>query len=180
MTTTTTSPITDETTQDREVTEFLNALPAWRKVISGNGQLDDTTLTTLATGMSSQLACRDAILLTVISNLNIKSLSLTVTEYSTYAAKTLVSTTLHRVFNDPSLTPNTHRTENAMTLLTHMQTLTSSAQPTATLSYLQWWTGDTQGAQQSAEQALSLDNTTTLAQIVLAAIEHQIQPAYLN
>jgi hypothetical protein len=53
-----------------------------------------------------------------------------------------------------------------------------AAQPLAVSAYLRWWTGQA-GALEKAMRALAVQPDTTLAAIVLTALDHDIAPAHL-
>jgi hypothetical protein len=149
---------------------------------------DQTSLETrqrLTAGMSVSLAIRDALILsTVDARYHFGAILASAADPHAPSTARRMYHTLRTAFDDPLWAPDQQRVDTALAILDAMRRdLTSdeneyAAQPLAVSAYLRWWTGQA-GALEKAMRALAVQPDTTLAAIVLTALEHDIKPAHL-
>jgi hypothetical protein len=155
-----------------------------------NAGRDQTSLETrqrLTAGMSVSLAIRDALILsTVDAGCSLDAmLDFAADPHAPRTARRMYHT-LRTAFDDPLWAPDQRRVDTALDILDAMRRdLTQehgeenyAVQPLAMSAYLRWWT-EKPGACEKAMRALAIQPNTTLAAIVLTALDHDIKPAYL-
>ncbi|KFI40132.1 hypothetical protein BACT_0834 [Bifidobacterium actinocoloniiforme DSM 22766] len=87
---------------------------------------------------------------------------------------------LDSAFTDPAVRPDRPRCQAGLVMLDQMARGLPGAfqvQPLAIMAYVMWWMGRGD-AMDCALRALSLDEGCTLASIILAALRHQVRPAW--
>jgi hypothetical protein len=164
------------------------ATPCAQWLDSLNAGRDQTSLETrqrLAAGMSISLAIRDALIISAVDEETCLDamLDFAADPHAPSTARRMYHT-LRTAFDDPLWAPDQPRVDTALDILDAMRRdLTDhenkyAAQPLAVSAYLRWWTGQA-GALEKAMRALAVQPDTTLAAIVLTALDHDIAPAHL-
>ena len=155
---------------------------------AGADHTGNATRIRLAAGMHASLAIRDALLVSTITTISdLDTMVMVAAQPHDPDTKSLVSRVLTHAFEDSDVVHDQVRVRTALTILDAMrQDLTAAdsqtaddyaCQPLAASSYIEWWSGDASSATIHAQQALSSDPDTSLAVIVLTALNHGIQPA---
>jgi hypothetical protein len=135
----------------------------------------------VAVGMHESMGLRDALILSVISQLKLADLIEAAVNPTQPGTAQLVSSTLSAVFRDPAQTPDSVVCGHCLDALVEIHSrvpLPYCAQPLAVMAYLLWWSGRDGEASGAALRALSIDGECTLASIVLSATEYGISPAW--
>ena len=198
MTNNNTTPATLETQLDSRIREHgassaVNdwCTPLYRSWLSSlyHGQ-DATSVDTrlrLAAGMHSRLAIRDALILSVVTDIDdeLGMLDCAANPHEP-ATVSMLTDALERAFNNPDAQPVRRKADTALAILTAMRhdidatgaNPAYQSQPIATSAYLEWWLNKPVCAVRDAQLALACEPDTTLAAIVLAAVNQGIQPAW--
>lgn len=125
--------------------------------------------------IAHDLALRDAIILRITAPaLTRDEFRLLAEQPKSSEARELTERTTMRVLQHHDTTDTTHITRIAH-LLGDEASQRRDPQAHATAAYLMWFAGDDRGAAEHALTALSLDDTTTLAALVITAIQRGIR-----
>lgn len=163
---------------------IIGGIPETRSVPAPLTTLQRTDLMVrLAVAMHESMGMRDAVILSVISDLTPAKLLTVGVHAAAPSTAQLVSSTLSKVFRDKTLVPDAERTRRSSNFLIEVVTRLPRAftvQPLAVLGYLMWWMGRCDEADGASLRALSIDRSCTLASIILSATEHDIAPAWVG
>ncbi|MCI1935459.1 MAG: hypothetical protein LKJ44_03695 [Bifidobacteriaceae bacterium] len=135
----------------------------------------------IAIAFNESLGMRDAMILSVVSELGEKALVSAGVNAAKQETARMVNTTLSKVFRSKTMVPDFERCTRALDLLIEVHTRVPrryAVQPLAVMAYLLWWSGKNEEASGAALRCLSIDGECTLAGIVLSAIRYRISPAW--
>lgn len=145
------------------------------------GRQRDEFLVLVATGMHESMGIRDALILSVVSDLSAHQLLTAGTQPSKASTAKMVSTALSSVFHDAARAPNRQICARCLDVLIEIHARLPRqycVQPLTVMAYLLWWLGRDDEASGAALRALSIDGECTLAGIVLSATDYGISPAW--
>ncbi|MCI1218484.1 hypothetical protein [Bifidobacterium crudilactis] len=161
---------------------------AWTDSLEhGGNATDEPTRLRLAAGMRESLAIRDALIMSTVTNVDDPDTMLAVAaEPHEPVNVRIMCDALTRAFDNPKAVPDPWKCTAALDILDAMTRELQAAktpdayltQPAAVSAYLQWWNHRPAQARLDSQAALVYDPQTTLAAIVLSAIDHNITPAW--
>lgn len=133
-----------------------------------------------AKSLQFSLIYRDVFILDVLGNPG--ALEEYVNNPYTQESVHMLTNILDNVFNNPDYKPDMTRLARAIKLCEYTDTVIGggSVQACATGAYLNWVAGKPQEATTLAQKAVMSDSNATLAKIVLAAVENNIMPAWME
>lgn len=135
----------------------------------------------IAIAFNESLGMRDAMILSVVSELGEKDLVTAGVNAAKQETARMVNATLSKVFRSKTMVPDFERCTRALDLLIEVHTRVPrgyAVQPLAVMAYLLWWSGKNEEASGAALRCLSIDGECTLAGIVLSAVRYRISPAW--
>ncbi|WP_140555487.1 hypothetical protein [Bifidobacterium sp. UTCIF-39] len=163
---------------------FRDPFDVWHRwLVNGLVEVAPEALMKLCVGMNETLAMRDAIILAPMTGVSKDDLFELVTNPHSESSSALVCNTLTRGFEDPSLSPNPQRCQRSIDALAYMITLAPEdygAQPLAALAYLLWWVGRDDQSLACSLRALYVDDSCTMATILLGVVQRDIHPAWIH
>ena len=163
---------------------YLKVGGAWRKRLEGDSEgLDDEAVAMLCIGVNETLSMRDALILSIMSDISQESLIELVANPHAPRSAALVCKTLTDGFENSDNRPDAQRCQNGIDELARMVCVVPEAyslQPLAALAYVLWWVGQDEQALACALRALTLDDDCTMAAIVVCAVNRGVHPAWLE
>ncbi|MGO1260942.1 MAG: hypothetical protein ACTMHX_04645 [Bifidobacterium mongoliense] len=176
---------------ERAVREWCE--PLFRAWLDSLANATDTTgahtRLALAAGMHESLAIRDALIVSVVTDIDDLDTMLDMAARPHEPRNvSIMCQSLAAAFDDPDAKPDTAKSAAATEMLeTTVRELDAShaagaflSQPEAFSAYIQWWNHQPARARLSAQSALVHDENTTLAAIVLTALDHDINPSWIR
>lgn len=167
---------------------FGPVLDRWLTVIGpagshGDAGDDERFLAALAAGMASVLSMRDAVIVSLVSDVGRDQLLAIAAKPHARMTSALVGDALTRAFNDPSVRPDRGRCERGLETLLRIVRADRgrhAVQPLGAMAYVLWWMGEFDQSMGCALRALAIDAECTLARIMLGCAMRGVLPAWLE
>lgn len=168
--------------QQADVEWIQVPLNAWLDHLDAHTiDLDGENMAALAVGLNEVMSIRDALILSLVVDKATCDVDMLLEVVSRPCAKR-VTKTVHNLLGeafDDTFGPDRARCQAGLMMLNAMSKMvpeTMRAQPLAVIAYVLWWVGDNR-ASSYALQSLEIDQSCSLAAIVLKSLHCGLEPA---